>query len=170
LLVNPAHFLQIEDKLPVRVNAAILNFERTNLRACVQIQLSTAIQRIAGSSSYCEVQLKSTQKNSGSAGNVAIFHLKLRDSLRTLVLGIAIPTLYDIRESTKNFHCAGEKKRKRTCVTCKWPCKLHYLQLSRICTIYRDAIANMYAHTDGGMDRPLFGEARPRVSKTNFVI
>ena len=31
--------------------------------------------------------------------------------------------------------------------------------------IRRDAIASMYTHADGGMDRPLFGEARPRVGR-----
>ena len=68
LFVNPAHFLQIEGNLRARVNAAILNFERMKLRACAQIEPAEKyIPWIAGSPGYCEVQLKSTKKSSGSA-------------------------------------------------------------------------------------------------------
>lgn len=92
------------------------------------------------------------------------FHLKPRDSLHTFIFGDSYKTFWGIREATKNFHCTGQNLRELV-----WHASglinlnLHYKQSAILKRRYRDAIASMYAHTDGGMDRPLFGEARPRV-------
>ena len=50
LFVNPAHFLQIEDMLPERDKAAILDFERTKTGACAQNGIKWHRGRVLGRS------------------------------------------------------------------------------------------------------------------------